>query len=85
MVASFHCCGTSPPVHTSTRMAWKRSRTKNKRYCNCIIYAHEVHKEEDPNNRDLLLGAEDGKTNLVPLKGLFYTAFSSREYIVIIV
>ena len=27
MVASFHCCGTSPPVHTSTRMAWKRSRT----------------------------------------------------------
>ena len=27
MVASFYCCGTSPPVHTSTRMAWKRSRT----------------------------------------------------------
>ena len=27
MVTSFHCCGTSPPVHTSTRMAWKRSRT----------------------------------------------------------
>ena len=27
MVASFHCCGTSPPVHTSTRMEWKRSRT----------------------------------------------------------
>ena len=27
MVASFHCCGTSLPVHTSTRMAWKRSRT----------------------------------------------------------
>ena len=27
MVASFHCCGTSPPVYTSTRMAWKRSRT----------------------------------------------------------
>ena len=27
MVASFHCCGTSPPDHTSTRMAWKRSRT----------------------------------------------------------
>ena len=27
MVASFHCYGTSPPVHTSTRMAWKRSRT----------------------------------------------------------
>ena len=27
MVASFHCCGTSPPFHTSTRMAWKRSRT----------------------------------------------------------
>ena len=26
-MASFHCCGTSPPVHTSTRMAWKRSRT----------------------------------------------------------
>ena len=27
MVASFHCCRTSPPFHTSTRMAWKRSRT----------------------------------------------------------
>ena len=27
MVASFHCCGTSPPVHTSRRMAWKCSRT----------------------------------------------------------
>ena len=27
MVASFYCCGTSPPVQTSTRMAWKRSRT----------------------------------------------------------
>ena len=27
MVASFHCCGTSPPFHTSTRMAWKCSRT----------------------------------------------------------
>ena len=27
MVASFHCCGTSPPSHTSTRMAKKRSRT----------------------------------------------------------
>ena len=26
-MASFHCCGTFPPVHTSTRMAWKRSRT----------------------------------------------------------
>ena len=26
-MASFHCCGTSPPVYTSTRMAWKRSRT----------------------------------------------------------
>ena len=26
MVASFHGCGTSPPFHTSTRMAWKRSR-----------------------------------------------------------
>ena len=26
MVASFQCCGTSPPFHTSTRMARKRSR-----------------------------------------------------------
>ena len=27
MVASFHCCGTSPPFHTSTRMTWNCSRT----------------------------------------------------------
>ena len=27
MVASFHCCETSPQFHTFTRMAWKRSRT----------------------------------------------------------
>ena len=27
MAASFHCCGTFPPFHTSTRMTWKRSRT----------------------------------------------------------
>ena len=27
MVASFHCCGTSPPFHTWTRMAWKCSKT----------------------------------------------------------
>ena len=26
MVASFHCCGTSPPFQTSIRMTWKRSR-----------------------------------------------------------
>ncbi|CAB1096176.1 unnamed protein product [Ectocarpus sp. CCAP 1310/34] len=26
MVASFHCCGTSPVCHTSTTMAWNSRR-----------------------------------------------------------
>ena len=46
MVASFHCCGTSPPVHTSTRMAWKRSRTMGS--VGSLILSSSATRESGP-------------------------------------
>ena len=46
MVASFHCCGTSPPFHTLTRMAWKRSRTMDS--AGSSILSSSTRRESGP-------------------------------------
>ena len=53
MVASFHCCGTSPPFHTSTRLAWKRSRTMGS--ASSSILSSSTRRESGPGTFQLCI------------------------------